>query len=940
MQFYTCKHKGFPNKLMVCLAVFSVGFATYAHSQEQAKDSDIVQKSAPVFTLEQVLRGNVAGVRVTESDGAPGATFDVLVRGINFIKGSNQPLYVLDGVILNPAQLDNRQAYWHDPTDYQMLQNSLQAINPLDIKSIQVLKDAASTAMYGNVGANGVVVITTKNGTSIKPQVFVSSSVSFASMTRPIDMLDKQGYLDYMETKGNLVNSDGTPVDWQDELSRTAVSHNQFASVSGKSKNNAAYYISAGYSNQTGVIDRTGAQRTTLRINLDTPLGRFGKLGTRTLFSYNRIDMTSGVNDFDQSTVIRQMTLAAPFRFNGDLSSPDALMEDPQAMLNDYDDRSYEFRVIPMVYAEAKVLPWLSLRSQIGLDYRDNKRERWTGPASMKGDSLSGMVGRSDMFGFRYNWDNSINADWKSGRHAITGKVGFSINGDWFANRISEGYNLPTVAYILRSAGIMSSQNRFLANYQPYSFIDYSLLGQVAYTYNGKYTVNVSSRMEQYATYSNDWDNYPAVSASWNIAREQFMQNVKFVSGLKLRAGWGSSGIAQSNPYYHFFPFGTIFSPDMNATINEDPINRPVVSYDNYWHGRVSEVNVGLDGSLLKDRIHFSVDYFSRRSMEYYDIIWTGSRIATDTFSRAHLGVDSLAWRSPSKLKNHGFEASVDAVAFQNRDWKWTVGGNFFLNRSKIVEANGDQSVYYGNPVGTLRGEAISATMFENGKAPGLFYGLRSSGLLSNTTFITAPSYYGTMVGPGNIRFLDLNKDGDVNDADRTDIGDPNPLFSYGFNTSLAWKRFTLSMAFYGSYGNDVLNLNLINQLNTGDNSLSNVRKKAFIDSWTPDNTSTKYAAAGSLGMYDISRYIVEDGSFLRCSDITLSYDFTFGPKASKWISALRVSAGVKNAFIITPYSGYDPEVNSFAGDITRQGIDSGSYPAARSFVLGVSATF
>ena len=940
MQFYTQKHRGFLNKLTVCLAALSASVSAYAQKVETTEDRDVVQKSSPAFTLEQVLQGNVAGVRVTASDGAPGATFDVLVRGINFIKGSNQPLYVLDGVILNPSQLEVRKAYWTDATDYQMLQNSLSAINPSDIATIQVLKDAASTAMYGNNGGNGVVVITTKNGTTLDPKVFVTSNVSLSSISRTIDMLDKTDYLSYMGTKGVGVPNAGDPVNWQNELTRTAVSQNYFASVSGKGKEGMAYYMSAGFSNLQGIVDRTDAQRTTLRFNMETPLGRIGKLGVRTLFSYNRTDMTGGVNTFDRNTVIKSMSLAAPFSFNGDRTSPDFFMDDPLAVLNDYDDRSYEIRAIPTVYAEAKLFRWLWLRTQLGVDYRDKKRERWQGPSSEQGFAHKGMIGRSDMYGLRYNFDNTINADWKSGKHAVSGKLGFSINGNNFTNKISEGYGIDPVAYSLRMAGISYATVTPPNNYQPTAFTNYSLLGQAVYTYDQKYTLNVSSRMEQYRTYTSDWDSYPAVSAAWNIDKEQFMRSVKVVSALKLRAGYGISGVSQSNPFYQFFPFGNMFSDNMLAAINMDPSRRPTTSYDNYWHGVVEEFNVGLDGALLKNRIHFSVDYFNRKSREYYDILWTGAKNKQDSLSRTKIGIDSLAWRATSKLKNQGFEVSVDAVVFQNKEWKWTVAGNFALNRSRVVEANGDQSVYYGNPVGRMNGQPISGTIFENDQAPGLFYGLRANGILNNTTWLTAPSFYGTMVQPGNIRFLDFNKDGDVNDVDRLDIGDPSPLFYYGFNTALGYRRFTLSMAFYGVYGNNILNLNSINQLNTGDNSNFNVRRQAYHDSWSQTNTNGKYAAIGSLGMSNISSYQIEDGSFLRCSDITLSYDFSFGAKASKYISSLRVSAGVRNAFVITPYSGYDPEVNSFAGDITRQGIDSGSYPMARTFVLGVSATF
>ena len=881
--------------------------------------------STAAFTatsFEKLLQGQLAGVKVTSADGAPGAAVDVLVRGINFIKGSNQPLYVLDGVVLNPVQQANRRAFWNDPTDYQMLQDPLLAINPMDIETIEVLKDVASTAIYGSLGANGVVLIKTKQRSTQGMKVSFSSGFFISTASKKLDVLGKAQYLDYMRAKGIPAAAAGDEMDWQKEAGRLAIGTNTYFAVEGLTKDRIAYMLSLSYRKQNGIVNGSGTDNLSIRLNLDNAVGQFGKVGMRTLITYNQTDMLSGVNLVGNNTIIKHLTLAAPYQYNSDFGSEDYLMGNPLSMIEDYDDLNREWRIMTNLYGEASIFRWLKAASNLGIDYRDSKRHRWLGKGFEKAnlDNGIGMIGRSDMFGGRYNWDNTLTADLDAHYGHFVIQAGFSTNGNAFYDKIGEGYGLADAAQSARTEGIGMATTIFRGNYQPYHYMMLSGWGQLGWSFNQRYFVNATLRTDKYKTFSDSWDTYPAVSAAWDVKREKWMENLTLVSALKIRAGWGGSGIKYSDPY-RYFPFENLNQePDLKL----DPATRPNIAFDTYWHADVTEINAGFDLGLFNNRLSLIVDYFDRKTKEFLDIVHTDVKTkAIDT-----------PWSSLTEMDNSGWEFTANVKAVDNRDWKWDIGANLFFNKPVIRKANNDFGRWLGNSIGVINGVDCYATVFAEGQAPGLFYGLRSNGLLNDANFATAPAYYGLPVAAGNIRFAERTGDDNIDNADRTDIGDPNPVFSFGLNTRLQYRNFSLSASFYGNYGNKILNLNRTTLDNTGDGLITNVLVKAYT------GAGKDFAAINSLGMGDVSLYDIEDGSFLRCSDITLGYRFNLGEKVNKYVKGLSLGLSVKNAFIFTSYSGYDPEVNSFASDITRYGIDCGSYPHARSFILRISATF
>jgi len=945
---------------MAIMSVVLMAFVTQMNAQpaktHNATGSAVTLKSDSTTafaatSLERIIQGHAAGVKVTAADGAPGAAVDVLVRGMNFIKGGNQPTYILDGVVLSHVQQTNRKGFWSDDADYQMLQNPLLALNPMDIESIEVLKDVASTAIYGSMGANGVIIINTKQRSKLGQKVSFASGVTLSNNGRKMEVLSKKQWLNYMINKEIPIDEAGlgADVDWQKELlTRTfgvpmSVGTQNYLSVEGLSqKDKVAYYLSLGYRTQDGIVVGSGTKNLSVTINLDNPIGKAGRVGMRTLVTRNEANMISGVNLLGNTTLISYLTGAIPCWVDTNFENPDVLLDNPHTMNDSYEDLNTEWRIIPNLYAEATLFKLVTIGTNIGADYRDSKRDRFIGTGLYKGYVNQGVIGRTDMFGTRYNWDNTISANLKSkkiGQFFLQG--GFSVHGNDFYDKMGEGSYLDGTALKLKTKALHMVNNRSMGNFLPYSFMMFSGWGHIAWSLQQKYFINATFRSDKYQSHTDRWDMYPAVSAAWDVKREKFLENVSFLSALKIRGGWGVSGFKQNDPY-RYFPFQNF---NEREDLEIDPEKRPLHAFDSYHHADMTEYNAGLDLGFFNNRLSFSVDYFNRTTKENLDIVYMNVFADKSTYSPKEREAKSTSpwrvsapWRSESELEISGMELSLNATIIDQTDWKWNFGGNIFYNDPVIRKAHNDEGRYIGNSIGTVLGENRSATMFVDGKAPGLFYGLRAKGFTTEANYMTAPSYLGQELLPGNIFFADRTGDHNVDDADRTEIGNPNPIFSFGFFTSLQYKSWDLRASFYGNYGNQILNLNRVMLANLGDGRNTNVMLEAYHGSYTLGGS--EYAAINSLGMGEISTYTMEDGSFLRCSDITLGYRFTLGPKVTKYMKGLALNLSVKNAFAFSKYSGYDPEVNSFTSDVARYGIDCGSYPTPRIFMLKLSTTF
>ena len=849
---------------------------------------------------EELLQGRISGVQVTASDRNPAAAFNVTIRGVNALHGNSEPLWIVDGTILNPSTTDVDKTLWNDPTDYQPLQNALQAINPMDIERIEVLKDISATALYGAMGANGVILITTKHGTADRFRIDWHSDISISFATRKPAMLDAQTYREFQQRLTGETPSYADPVDWQKEALRTAISQHHYMAVSGR-QDKAEYYIAGMYRRTEGLLPGDAGQSGNFKINYERRMSRMLVIGSNILAYYGRNTMsqTTALAGFDSATTL--LSTAIPFRDcetgNFDLRN------------SNYEDNSYEYRLIPSLFFTVNILPGFKLHTVAGVDYRDKVRTRWFGKGTPRGDENNGVAARSSLAFMHYNLKNLLSYERHFGRHFVKAAAGVELNGHRRATEAVIGYDY--FNHSLKADGI-GMATRFA---DPHKFKTRewmkAAIATVDYTFADKIVVQGIFRADHTADFDPDGPvYYPAGSIAYHMEKEPFLQNSRILSKLTLRGGWGKAGMQQTAPYDWLAYYNP--NPDAPSVELKD---RP--AYSMLWRTASREYNIGMDLGFLKNRITASVAFYDKQ---------------TDDRLRVWKEQEGYVHTSSGTLRNRGIETEIHVIALSDRTTRWEIGANIAFNRNEVLSTDYE----YGQAIGMIDGEWVSATVNRVGNPVSSFYGLKAQGIVKEHNMLATPPYKGQRLQPGDVKFIDIDGNYTVDNNDRTIIGDPHPLFTAGLYSSFSYKNLHVDVTFRGVYGNDILNLNLLSEENAAGNN--NIRQSAYRGAYSPENTRTDTPRIGALGLNEISSRQVEDGSFLKLSDLTIAYDFPI--QGSKWIESIRVNFCARNLFVLTKYKGWDPEVNSFADDVSRYGIDSGSYPGCRTFTFGISASF
>ena len=915
--------------------------------------------AAQATSFDKLLQGRAAGVQVTIGNAAPGGAVNINIRGKSTFNGSGEPLYVVDGVILNPASSDTNVALLRGgrTSSTQESQNSLSMINPQDIANIEILKDASATAIYGSQGANGVVLITTKVGTSKKARIEISSTWELSRMSRYIDMLEFDEYARYLHDVNPASTFDPAgkrAVNWQKYASRTALSHNQRFSISGRSdKDN--YYISGNYMNNQGTLRNTGLDQTNFRINYDRRLTRYLKLGTKTGFTFRRNTMTQGTEatGSQNSSMIRQMVNGRPFFATRTDEWDQETIEGVDKWLRDYDDQSKEYSVTPSIYGEIYFMRGLTFRSTVGAVYRDKMRLRYYGPLLTSAAAQLGCTtraGLAEMTTFIYNIDNTLTFNRKFGsNHSLTAMVGMSLSDNLSKNTVIEGQNLEP--WELRGQDLTNASITFAESYNENKNSLLSYFGRVIYSFKDRYILTATFRSDGSSKFAkgNKYSYFPSFAFAWRVNEEHFLQSAWWLSNLKLRAGWGQVGNQAVASYQTLANYSTNQTP-APGFINGAPGYITGIGPSNNanpdlkWE-TTEQVNLGVDMGFFSNRLSLTVDFYNKVTRDLLQSIQLPPSIAIGSSDSAV----TTKWVNRGKILNRGVEFTLDAVPVTTRNFTWSINGNLSLNRNKVLDmglAEGKLGSLYGSGfIGPFIGASAyfnaPANIFIEGSPVGMFFGFKTHGIVQESERGTLPTYRGAEQEPGMFHYLDQNGDGNVDDDDRTIIGDPNPKFIGGFGTTLTYKKLSLDVMFNGVYGNQIANGNNLTNYQTLPTNNNNVARRAYVNAWTPERPDAPMPKLGGISnaqVRDFPDWIIEDGSFLRLANVTLSYSFSF-PKL-KWISSLRVSVTGRNLWVLSDYSGFDPEVNSFGSDPGRVGVDWASYPNNKALVFSVSATF
>lgn len=923
-------------------------------------------KASQSSSLGQLLQGNAAGVHVVSNSAAPDAAVSVTIRGASSFNSGSQPLYVVDGVIINTDGSTYLGSHAGDENGIDEESNGLMGISPQDIASIEILKDASATAIYGSQGANGVVLITTKTANRERPVITFSAGVSISNIYRKFDIMDAEDYKMFLDLKGISHDSalytiytdkveDGTyePVDWQDFTTRTSVTQRYYLTIAGRPKN-TNYRFSVGYNDNEGVIKGTGYKNLSLRLNLDRTIGNFS-IGSKTSVSWLNSKMTQGVGSSLTQTpatsLVMSMLQTRPLKHRVDydddgyeIYDDSAPVSGPDRWLSDYSSERAEIRVTPSLYAQYKILPWLTFKSVFGLDYRSDERLKFkSSRINTMATGSTGAVGHLDRM--NWNWDNLLMADKKFGKHSVSGTLGQSASRSALKNQVVEGTNISQ--WRAMAGSLNSAPYNWLSYSESYSSL-LSFFARAVYNYDDRYVLTATWRFDGSSKFAkkNKWANFPSFAFAWRINEEPWF-NVPAISTAKLRLGYGMVGNQGVPSYQTIYKYYTSIvlthDNDSHKQVSISSLNLPSVNLK--WE-TTTQYNGGLDFGMFGGRLSLAADFYWKITK---DLLQTKTLAGSAGVYNPYVNMGSI--------ENKGFELTLSAVPLLTKDFEWTIGGNFSLNRNKILSIDPSGSnranmyVYPNQPIqeveyfsgNNLSGDAICRdyiNVFIAGQPMCLFYAMPTDGIVqAGQTGV--PFSDGKVRGEGSVNFVDTNGDGVISAADRVVVGDPNPDFTYGFNTSFRWRDLTVSANFIGSYGNDIYNQQAAVLSDVSTNSANRLRAPIF-NSWTPENPDAKYPSLSAYTPNDINwctDRFVEDGSYLRLADLAISYSLP--RKLFRDLFIKHVSFGVsgKNLFVWTKYSGYDPDVNVY-GNVLKYGVDMGAYPSARTFMFDLKVSF
>lgn len=911
-------------------------------------------------TVDQLLQGRAAGVQVTSNNGNPGSGINVQIRGINSLRGNNQPLYVVDGVVISTAGTDASMA--KQGNDLQEYQNGLAGLEPSDIASIEILKDASATAIYGSRGANGVVLITTKNGEAGKMHVdsYYTTGVSFNSKKLPV--LDGIGYARYQNEaailKGqdpsyyindgkvyNITYSGTTPnisdtanqlVNWQDKIYQPGLTYTAGVSFSGGSKK-GTYYVSTDYSDVAGIVKTSHMRSGSVRINLSQKISNNFSIDSRVSLFYSEGNFAQGGNKAGgDKSFIKSVLTYSPI-IGGDVSDleTDLGLSNPYAWLNDYQDVAKQLRSVVSLNLTYK-FPVKGLRFQVegGADLWNKERKQFYGITTFLGSQDNGRLSMGKLKRYSFNVNYLIQYNRRFKKNSINATAGYVFDGIYKENTSYDVMDFSTTIFNVNGPQYGSVIDSPL-EISPATQIMNSFLGRVNYSYDKKYVATATIRADGSSKFTKgkQFSYFPSFSFAWRASQENFIKNLKTFSSLTLRAGWGETGNQAIDPYQTFANYGNAFyaQADNSTGIAFIPVN--IANPDLKWEA-TEQTNVGIDVGFFKGRLTATVDGYYKKT---HDLL---QEMALPTSTGY-----SIMLVNRGTISNKGIDLSVSGVPIAKKDINLTIGGNISFNRNKIlylgipdapVFLNGKEtmeSYYIGDQVGNGSYFHCPANIFMVGQPIGMFWGWKTDGIYQADDPNILSGFQ-----PGDIKIQDLNEDGVIDINDETIIGNPNPKFTYGFNIDLTYKRFSLTMQAYGTYGNQIANGIAVNY-NTATGDAKNINPAAYYDAWRSDNPSNNYPRIlyqGNNKSLAITDRIIEDGSFLRITNLTIGYDVP----VRRVLEKMHVYASAQNLWTITGYSGEDPEITSFMYSGNIQGVDWNGFPNTRTFVLGLNINF
>lgn len=859
----------------------------------------------PIISAANAIQGKAAGVNVIQPNGEPGAGMVVRIRGNTSINASNDPLYVVDGVPM---------------TDINFL-------SPNDIESMQILKDASSAAIYGSRASNGVVVITTKAGMNGDAKIALNVNIGRTRVIKQMQSLNVAQYKDLMDELGAATIPSGLKdeTNWFDETYRTGTTQNYQLSITNATEK-LKYFISGGYTNETGVIKVAFYKRYNFRANLENQIRKWLRVSTNLAYSdytYNGILSGTGSN---RGGVVLSVINTPTYALVWDTANPGQyynnfyganITHPVENMSRTADDKNRNNRFVGSLAGEVSLLRDLKYRPSISIDRTYNHTTTFLDPIKTSyGRSQYGNATDDRSLNTVMVFDNILGYDKSIDKHSF----GLMAGTSWTSSQYSKEYM--TASHFLNSdIKTLNAANK-VEQWSGTIAADWkilSYLGRLTYNYDSKYlfTANFRADGSSKLASGHKWGYFPSFSAAWRISSENFMKNIGWINDLKIRGGWGKTGNQSGIGDYSSFQLYNIVrqnwweTGNSNAVITLTPKN--MKNSDLTWE-TTSQSNIGIDLSILRSRLFFTADAYYKYT----------TNLLMDVPLPSTAPVSSIT-RNEGEMSNKGLEFSLSTKNF-TKDFKWETDFNISFNKNKVEKFTLQNIYYYGQTSEATSEYVIRMTP---GQPLGMFWGYISEGVDPET---------------GNLIFKDINGDGKVTLSDKTYIGNPNPKFTYGMTNNFSYKGLSLNVFIQGSQGNDIYNASRMETEGMYD---AKNQSTDVLDRWRrPGQITYMPKATSSKDNLVASTRFVEDGSFLRIKSLTLSYNIQSSFLKKIHITKLQPYFTAQNLLTLTKYSGFDPEVSQYGNDsdnskrAIQQGIDWGTYPQSKSYSFGVNIEF
>ncbi len=915
-------------------------------------------KKQTVTNIDQGIQGLVSGVTVTRSSGQPGGAVSIRVRGITSVTGSNEPLYVIDGVNVTNASTESFDFSRFGGTGGQTAVSPLSALNPNDIESIVVLKDASAAAIYGAQASNGVILITTKRGKAGKAKISYETYGGIQTVPKLLDMMNLREFAAYSNDVRQSVSVNQPPLpqfedpsilgegsNWQKAIFRAAPIINHQLSISG-GKESTKFYASVNYFNQEGIIINSGLRRLSARLNLDHKYNDWIKFGHNISLSNSLEDV--GLNDSRNGTIttaLRQSPDIPVRNPDGTFGSPDNVLGNstslnPVAAAEIRSSTLERYKINGNIFLDLKLARNLTFRTDLGYDYNTAKTESFFPTfdfGTIQNDTNSAFKSANE--GLYYLFKNYVTYSPQIGSHGLKILVGAESQKIKFQGLSGQRSNFPSNDVTGLNTG--DAEESLSESFEGSSTIA-SYFGRVNYNYNNKYLLSASLRYDGSSKFgpNNRWGLFPSASAAWVVSEEPFMKNISNVwNYFKIRAGYGTSGNQDIGDFLYLS-----FLRNLNTSLGSGFSLANFSSPDVAWESLISP-NIGVELGFLESKIRLDADIYRKTSKDF---------LATKPVPGFLGSLNTLSFigvQPPilnfGEMINDGLDITLATKNISKEKFSWDSNIVFSVYRNEITELSNDEDAI----VGTIQDEDIIAdlTRSQVGQPIGMFYGFVTDGLFRTQEELTngpipAESTISEASGTwlGDIRFKDLNGNGVIDDNDRTFIGNPHPDFTFSITNNFRYGRFDLSVFLQGSYGNDIYNYTRV--YTEGINRFNSNQATIVVDRYSasnPDGSLPRYSDGDKNGNTRISDRFIEDGSYLRIQSISLGCTLpkdVFGKKS--FFDQIRVYTILQNIYTFTNYSGYDPEVGSLNQSALFKGVDFGRYPVPRTITLGLNVQF